>query len=234
MNFTNSRYDGEVEIREVLTKRGKFIKDPAAEQWRTFREKAEQRLFTQQLITWSLIKERAATNPAWQWHHHKSLEGLKEDACAKGFWRAIGDQVQKPPFEQETTEVTTQELDRDDATGAVSLRLTARHGNVIYVEVGGSLATTASRRLEEPSKPFRADQLKYSFLCVDDTGAHPTGKAKAWANRPAVKSGLLQRGETRLVELKALPSGVIRYTTNGADPRNSGGTAGWVCVKPLT
>jgi len=64
---------------------------------------------------------------------------------------------------------------------------------------------------------------------VDSTGTHATGPAVSWRNRVTLKYRLYTGGGgERLCELKAAPNKhgrtVIRYTTDGSDPKLSGGT----------
>ena len=76
---------------------------------------------------------------------------------------------------------------------------------------------------------FATDEIEVSFLAVDSTGAHATGPAVWWKNRITLKYRLYTgAGGEKLCELKAAPNKhgrtVIRYTTDGSDPKLSGGT----------
>lgn len=134
----------------------------------------EARLFTQKVMPWSEIKRRAATNPAWQWHHPEALDKIKGECLHQDVWRESGGYVEKGPFPQPTTEVKLQELSRDDDTGRARLRVTPINGDAVYVEIGGQ-ATTASHKLS--GRDYETAELKVSFLAVDSTGEHETGAA---------------------------------------------------------
>lgn len=220
MQWVGNAYDGEKQVRDVLTAKQKFTTDVTGD---TFRKKCEARLFTQQQMPWSEVKARAARTTNWQWHHPDALDRLKADLVAKDQWREEGGYVDKGPFPQPKTGVRVAELSRDDDTGAATLRLTAVHGDAIYYEVGGS-ATTASARVSDPQH-FVTSELAVNFLCVDSTETHETGEPFTWRNRVTVKSRQYDgAGGRRMVELKAAPAVSIRYTTDGSNPRVSGGT----------
>ncbi|MCK7574586.1 MAG: hypothetical protein MZV65_00790 [Chromatiales bacterium] len=53
---------------------------------RPFARKSEARLFTQKVMLWSEIKRRAATHPAWQWHHPEALEKIKGECEHNEIW----------------------------------------------------------------------------------------------------------------------------------------------------
>jgi len=218
MNFTDNEYNGEKQIRETLKRKQKFTEDVESD---SFRKKCEQRLFTQKVMPWSEIKKRSAINTKWPWHHLEALDNLKRKLVYEEKWREDGGYVEKPPFPKPQTGVMIQELSRNDDTGEATLRLTPVHGNTLYYEIGGP-ATTGSLKVED-SKRFHTTELEVSFLCTDTLGKHETGDPVTWKNRITIKSRIYQDGDQRKVELKAAPKAPIHYTTDGSNPRNSGG-----------
>ncbi len=216
MRFHGNRYDGEEQIRAVLKEKMKFTEDVTGD---TFRKKVERRLFTQQSMPWSEIKRRAATNPAWQWHIPSALDSLKEDCMYKDTWREDGGFVDKGPFPQPKTSVQIREVQRDDNTGEVTLRVTPIHGDTIYWEVGGQ-ASTASARLE--GDVLETAELRVSFFCVDSSGQHETGDPVLWQNRITLKYRLFQQGQDKMLELRAAPLADIFYTSDGSSPKVNG------------
>ena len=80
--------------------------------------------------------------------------------------------------------------------------------------------------------------MDYSFLCVDSKGKHDTGVPVTWKNRITIRSRTYQDGPNKMVELKPAPDAPLRYTTDGSDPKASGGLysgpfavpAGTICV----
>ena len=73
MEFRGNDYNGEEQIRKLLTDKGKFTDQTHGEE---FREKCEERIFTTQSMKWSEVKFRAATNADWQWHDPRALDDL--------------------------------------------------------------------------------------------------------------------------------------------------------------
>jgi hypothetical protein len=219
MNFKNNEYHGEQQIRETLKSKQKFTEDITGN---IFRRKCEDRLFTQKIMPWSEIKKRTATNIKWQWHRMDALDNLKNDLVSKDQWRENGGYVEKPPFPKPQTEVRVQETSRDDNTGVMTLKLTPVNGDIIYYDVGGAKATTASSRVPDPKK-FETRELIVSFLCVNSKDEHETGESLTWRNRITIKSRIFQSSDGKMVELQATPAVPIRYTTDGSDPKIHGG-----------
>lgn len=217
MEFRSNDYNGEKQIRDLLLIRQKFTEDVTGD---IFRKKCEERLFTQKEMRWSDVKERAATNPEWQWHIPRALDDLKDEMLRKGIWREHGGYIEKGPFPKEKTDVLIQELRRDDETGEVVLKLTPKCGDKIYYEVDRP-PTTASSLVEVPNE-FRTDKLRLYFLCVDSTGEHETGEPREWRNKITLKYRMYDNSNNRAVELKAAPSAKILYTTDGSNPREYG------------
>lgn len=219
MKFDGNKYDGEEQIRALLTAKQKFTEEISGD---TFRKKCEQRLFTTQTMLWSEIKKRAATQPNWPWHLPNALDNLKADCIHKDYWRdEEGGYVRKGPFAKGTTEVRVQENARDPETGRVKLKLTAVNADALYAEVGAP-ATTASQKVD--SSLYETDELRVSFLAVDSTNQHPPGAPFEWTNRIELKQRVFQNGDARMIELKAAPPvGKIHYTTDGSDPKLGGG-----------
>lgn len=216
MRFEGNRYDGEEQVRDLLLEKMKFTEDVSGE---AFRKKCEQRLLTQQSMPWNEVKRRAATNPRWQWHIPSALDDLKADCTFRDVWREDGGFVDKGPFPQPQTSVTVREVQRNDDTGEVLLRLTPLHGDTIYWEVG-SQASTASARLDGNELCTR--ELRLSFLCVDSSGEHEAGAPVVWENRVTLKHRVYQRGDDKMIELRAAPMAEIRYTTDGSDTKLAG------------
>jgi len=219
MEFKANRYDGEEQVVSALKAKMKYTEDIAGD---TFRKKIEARLFTQKTMPWAEIKRRAATNPAWQWHRADALDKAKQEYVHQDAWREDGSYVEKGPFPKPATQVKVQELERDDDTGEVKLRLTPINGDRIHYEVGAD-ATEASARLQGRDLP--TTEMRVSFIAVDAKGEHETGDPVTWCNRVTLKSRVFTDGAERKVELRAAPpSADIRYTTDGSDPKTAGGS----------
>jgi hypothetical protein len=219
MNFNDNNYNGEKQIREVLKQKQKFTEDTRGD---IFQKKCEARLFTQKNMQWTEIKRRAATNPAWNWHHPNALDDLKDEMVRKEQWREAMGWVEKGPFPLPTTSVDVHLISRNDDNGEATLRLVPRNGDTVHYEIGGP-ATTSSSVVSDP-RLFRTRDLELSFLCIDSKGKHETGDPVGWKNTITLKHRIYQNGGDRMMELQAAPANVtVRYTTDGSDPAQSGG-----------
>ncbi|HEY9786570.1 MAG TPA: DUF499 domain-containing protein [Candidatus Obscuribacterales bacterium] len=233
MTFTDNSYKGEKQIRETLKAKQKFTDDVSSD---SFRKKCEERLFTQKVMPWTEIKKRAAMNTRWQWHRTDALDLLKDDLVSKDQWRENDGYVEKPPFPKPQTSVLYQEMHRDDDTGLTTLKLSPVYGDTIYYEIGKGV-TTGSQKVADP-RHFQTSELEVSFLCLDSTGEHQTGEPVLWRNKITVKSRVFQDGDSKKIELKAAPAAPIKYTSDGSDPKLTGGLydapalvpTGTVCV----
>lgn len=156
-----------------------------------------------------------------QFHKPDALESLKKTALEQDIWRDDGGYIDKGPFPPPKTEVKIQRISRNDTTGEATLKITPVHGDTVYYEIGDSEPTPASMRVKAFSG-FKTRELKLKYLCVDSTGVHEQGVAESWQNSISLKHRVFQQGEDWMVELKALPAGCIRYTTNGSDPKTMG------------
>jgi hypothetical protein len=180
MKFEGNKYEGEKQVRDLLTQKQKFTDDIASD---TFRKKCEQRLLTTQVMLWSEVKKRAATQPNWQWHLPNALDSLKDDCIHKGHWRDDGSgYVRKGPFPKGNAEVHYQKLERDDKTGRVKLKLTAVNADTIYAEVG-STATTASQKLD--SIIYETSELRVSsWRSIRPASTRPATRSRGRTRSP--------------------------------------------------
>ena len=220
MAFEGNYFNAEKQIKDVLLEEMKFTNEiePAK-----LRSKFEARIFTQQRMTWNHILERVATETAWQWHLPKALDDLKSDCLRRGVWEDDGSGYidKEPPAP--STSVNVIELNRDNESGEVTLRIVPTNGDVVYYEVDDE-ATTASAQVKDFSS-FRTKELKLSFLCVDSTGKNETGEQFKWTNKVTIKYKPFDKDGKKYMELQATsPDVKIIYTTDGSNPLNGGGT----------
>lgn len=219
MNFEGNKCRGEELIRNTLAEKQKFTLDVDGD---TFKKKCEQRLFTQQNMQWSEIKKRAAILTKWQWHHPNALDNLKDDMLMKEQWRMDGGYIDKGPFPAPSTSVQVMEWNRDEDTGEVILKIVPVNGDAVYYDVGGE-ATTASAKVDD-FQNFVIREMHASFLCVDSKSVHKSGATYKWSNLVTLKKRVFGDGEKKKVELKAAPAdAIIRYSTDGSNPKNAGG-----------
>lgn len=218
MEFKGNNYNGEDQIRKLLLEKQKLTDKTVDD---TMRRKCEDRLFTRREMKLSEIKERAATETSWQWHHPKALDALLSNCIEKDLWRVHGDYIEKGPFAKDPTSVTVTQKAENEETGKVTLRLMPKFGDKIYYEIGAK-ATTSSLAVADPNN-FETAELTISFLCVDSTGEHPTGEATLWTRDITVRYKIVDAGDGQRLYLKTQPGVKIKYTTDGSDPKENGG-----------
>lgn len=218
MEFKNNKFDAEEQIRNVLIDVMKFDKDTTSD---TFRKKFEARIFTSRQMRWIDLKERVATTTSWSWHHPKALEDLKSECLKKGIWIEEGGYLDKEPPAPETS-VNVRETHRDESTGEVTLKITPQNGDKVYYEINGD-ATPGSLEVKDLNS-FKTTELALTFLCVDSTGKHKTGALTHWKNNVQLQYNTFDKNGNNYIELKASsPKVTIKYTTDGSNPKNSGG-----------
>lgn len=218
MKFEENNYVLEEQIKSLLIREKKFDTNTEASD---FREKFEDRIFTQRQMSWNAIKERAASLSSWSWHHPDALEDLKTNMLRRGEWIETGGYIDKEPPAPETS-LTVIEIHEDEKTGEVTLKLVPENGDSIYYEIG-QVATKSSLKIEDINN-FKTKELKLSFLCVDSKGKHETGDPVEWTKDVKVKYKPYDKDGNQYMELKATSDNVkILYSTDGSNPRESGG-----------
>lgn len=218
MHFQGNKYNGEEQIKSTLQDKRKFTTDINSD---SFIRQAETKLFVNKKSPWSEILKRAATRPDWPWHKPDALEQLKNEMIRKDHWKQEGTWVLKGPFEALPTSVNIKQIDRDNSTGEVVLKINPLRGDTVHYEIDSD-ATEASSKID-PDQTLSSAELKLSFLCVDSTGEHETGEPVAWQNKITLKYQFFGANNDKKLELKAAPNATIKYTTNGSDPLNHGG-----------
>lgn len=218
MKFEDNNYVLEEQIKKLLIQERKFDSDSNDP---VFKEKFEDRIFTQRQMSWNAIKDRAAVLTSWSWHHPSVLEDLKSEMLRRKEWLEIGGYIDKEPPMPET-DITVAQVHEDEKTGEVTLKLNPINGDTVYYEIGQD-ATPSSLKIEDINN-FQTKELKLSFLCVDSTGKHDTGTPLEWKKDVKVKYRAYDKEGASFIELEATSDDVtIFYTTDGSSPIESGG-----------
>ena len=220
--FTNNKFIGEDQIVNTLSGARKFEDFSSEDRFLdTLRKKCEARIFTQQEMTWQQIQERAATETIWQWYNPSQMETLKKDCLNRDKWREIGGYLQKGPFAKEPTEVQVEQLSFDPETKEYTLKVRGIHGNTVYYDIG-SVPSEASA---VAPNPFVTKETELWFLCVDKShdDPHPTGEPYHFFAHSDLKYEQRETSEGMVMEMRVNPGFEIRYTTDGSNPKESGG-----------
>jgi hypothetical protein len=75
----------------------------------------------------------------------------------------------------------------------------------------------SSPQLKDHSLTTKA--LSVNFLVVDPSGQYETGDVVSWSNKLVLRNNLTEVSGRRAVELLVAPTGNIRYTLDGSEPR---------------
>lgn len=218
MDFKGNNYNGEDQIKKVLTDRQKFTSE--APNSNSFKEKCLQRLFTLEEMRREDLKNRAAANPAWQWHHPKALDELIDYCLKTGIWFQAGNYIQKNPPKEDTS-VTVQAAWPDKNKNEAILKIIPKFGDIVYYEFDQE-PTTASDKITDFAN-WKTEEMVVFFLCVDSKGQHETGKAYRWTNKHSLRYNPYDAGDKKKMKLEGSAANAkILYTTDGSDPKENG------------
>ena len=231
--FVANKFDGEDQVIKALIKAKKYESmstDPL--HLEEMRQKAEERIFTQKEMPWSLILERAATETMWQWYHSSQMEALRKHCINADIWREIGGYLSKGPFAKDATNVVVEQTSYNEETGEFTLRVRPVRGNVVYYAYDAE-PTSASN---VAAQTITIRQPSAYFICEDKTDTvnpHPQGEAVAWvASVPLKRDWRTNSAGFTVLELKTHKDFYIRYTTDGSNPKENGNTYSGEIVLP--
>lgn len=214
MQFDNNFFQGEDQIRRLLKDRYKFDDNPDLE---GLRKKCEDRIFTQKEMRWVDVLDRAAATTSWPWFHPRQMEDLKTHCIKRDQWRETLGYLTKGPFEQESTDVSIQEIVRNDDTGEAILRISPIHGDKLFYDIQAP-ATSNSLMVENPNQ-FKTQEMILSFLCIDSKDLHPQGEPKEWKNKVTLKYDIKDKDDQKVMKIVSAPrDSTIHYSTDGSKP----------------
>jgi hypothetical protein len=218
---TSQPFNGEEQIEKTLTADPlKLYLDVEAE-FDAIRDRAEDLLWpqNQEEARWTDIVDRYAEQAGMPWLPPKGLDHVKRLALSRGLWEDLGNgYITKRPKRKSTSVQVVADNEPDDA-GNVRLRVSALNAGpaprIHYAE--GGAVTVDSPRLTDPT--YETAALRVSFLAVDPSAQHETGDAFTWENTLVLRNRLLSDNGARKVELLVAPTGAVRYTLDGSEPR---------------
>jgi hypothetical protein len=223
MQYTQNDFNGEEQIVKALAATGvsKLVLDVEKEADAQI-TKAEEVLWpeNQKKVPWKDLRSRALQNPRWTWLRGNGLDTLRKIAESKGIWRDLLDgYLERGPFAKPKTSVSIQPItEADPATGRITLQVTAvGAGKTPQIYFDRSPKVSAkSERLTDPK--LDTDATRLYFIAVDPKREHETGESVPWTNKLIITHQPKEKGCMRLVALKVVPRGTIRYTLTGANP----------------
>ena len=183
-------------------------------------------------VKWHDIEVNARSTARFAWLPAKGLDALKRIALQQARWRETADGfIERGPFEKARTTVSVTRIAYDSQTGEARIEVKALDAGprpvIRWSDTGPALPS--SPELKELS--FPTTRLRLWFLAEDSTGDHPTGDAVLWCNAITILHEPRGTSSGRVVELKAVPGGALRWTLGGTSPRDMG--APYTCSVPI-
>ncbi|AGA67680.1 putative ATPase (AAA+ superfamily) [Desulfitobacterium dichloroeliminans LMG P-21439] len=220
LEFKENKFNGEEQIISCLTDSSKYEAFSKDDQFlENLRKKCEARLFTIKELPFSQIKERAATTVAWQWYHPDQLESLRLDCIKKDKWREINGYLVKGPFEKDPTSVVVEQTSYDETTQEFTLKIRGIGGRVYY-DIGSD-PTSASKEVMDQVLVTAEPAIR--FVCIDPTGERKTGDVVEFTGSVPIKYGQRNTPNGDVMTLVTNPKYVVKYTTDGSEPKENGG-----------
>ena len=217
--------DGEARIEATLTKDPIKLyldwQDPT--KFSGVKSRVERLFGPQDDVAWADIKDKAQTDCSMYFLPSGDLEKIKTRAINEGLWEDLGNGyvTKKPKPKQAGVQVTPVGKMQDDGSTVLQIGIinaSPDTTSVHYAEDGE--VTEASPKLSDDKLTTKA--LRVAFLAVDHSGRTQKGAPFVWSNKLMVQWEIAPGAQgKRVVTLKALPrTEVLRYTLNGAEPRN--------------
>lgn len=213
---------GEAAVANALASSAalKLVADVAADMDRLI-ARAEDLLWPekQNRVPWKDLVARSQTNARWLWLPLKGLDAIRDYAHSIGRWRydvdGYIDKAPKPPKTQATVDTEAY----DDATGEATLRIGAANaGKSPYIRYSETPNVEKDgKALDE--NPLVTKATKLWFLVTDPDGAHEQGDVVTWANKLTLTYDPRYVAGKRTVELTVVPSGMIRWNTDGSNAK---------------
>jgi hypothetical protein len=219
---TTRPFTGEEQIEKTLTTDPlKLYLDVEAE-FDAIRDRADDLLWpaNQDEARWTDVVDCYAEQAGMPWLPPRGLDHVKRLALSCGLWEDLGNGfISKRPKRKSTSVKVVADGAPDDA-GMVRLRVSALNAGPaprIHYAEGGAVSVDCTW-LTDPMYVTAA--LRVSFLAVDPSGQHETGAPVTWENTLVLRNRLFSDNDARKVELLVAPTGAVRNTLDGSEPRD--------------
>lgn len=229
---TNKPFNGEEQIEKTLASNPLKLYLDVEKDFEPIRAKAEVLLWPTGLdeARWTDAVDKNSEQAGMPWLPPKGLEQLKSIACNRGLWEDLGTgYVTKKPKKKCTSAQVIVEQGPNDK-GEVRLRVNPLNAGpaprIHYAEDGP--VTESSPQLQDSI--ITTSALRVNFLVVDISQQNETGAPESWTNKLVLRNELDDKAGKRQVELRVAPKGDIRYTLDGAEPREGTPYAGAIPI----
>nr|WP_276978228.1 DUF499 domain-containing protein [Ferrimicrobium acidiphilum] len=216
---------GEAQIEATLTKDPVklYLDWEQGEKFSGVITRIEQLFGDQDVVPWSDIREKTQTDAAMYFLAPGDLDRIRSKAVNEGRWEDQGNGwITKKPKPKEAKVSVIPVLAMDD-NGNTILEVSVQNSNpettTIYYAEDGEVSTESSKLTDSR---LSTKAMRVSFLAVDRSGRMNSAAPFIWSSRLVIQHNLVpQFGTKRMVTINVLPSAeVIRYTLNGAEPRD--------------
>lgn len=218
---TNKPFDGEGQVEKTLTSNPLKLYLDVEREFDAIRDKAQDLLWPENTdeARWTDVVDRMAEQAGMPWLPPKGLETLKSLACNRGLWEDLcNGYVTRKPKKKKTSVQVTSESEPND-TGSVRLRINPQNAGPaprIHYAENGAVSETSPQLKEQT---LTTSALRVTFLVIDPSGQCETGDPVAWSNKLVIRNELFEEKGARKVRLFVAPSGSIRFTIDGSEPR---------------
>jgi len=172
---------------------------------------------------WKDVTNRAKCNPEWPWIPGASgMDTLKSEALKQGRWRVGEDgYVEKGPFPKEKATLNVTNLGVQIDTGESLLSLTPRHAGespLIYYSTQPNVSESDEK--VEDFERFSTKAGTLYFQVKDTNGQYESDAAYRWLADLKIRHKISPAADKRLVTLDSTPAAELKYTLDGANPKD--------------
>ena len=216
-------FNGEEQIEKTLTSNPLKLYLDVEKEFDAIRDKAQDLLWpeNQDDTRWTDAADRYFEQAGMSWLPPKGLDTLKSVACNRGLWEDLGNGyvTKKPKMKRTSVQVVAESEPNDE--GKVHLRVNPQNAGpapkIYYAE--DAPVSESSPQLKDQA--YTTAALRVNFLVCDPSGQYETGDPVPWSNKLVLRNKLTEKDGQRNIELFVAPKGMIQYTLDGSEPRES-------------
>ena len=218
---TNKPFDGEAQLEKTLTSNPLKLYLDVEKDFDPIHDKAQDLLWpeNQDEARWSDVVDCCTEQAGMPWLPPGGLDMLQSIACNRGLWEDLGNgYVTRKPQKKKTSVQVIVESEPDDS-GNVRLRVNAQNAGPaprIYYAQDSPVSDTSPQLTDQA---LTTSALHMHFLAMDPSGQYETGDVVTCSNKLMLRNRLTEESGKRTVALFVAPTGNIRYTLDGSEPR---------------